>query len=545
MKKLLVILMVVAMASFLFVGCMPGVTPEPDPTPDPTPTPNQAPGITSTAITSGKVGVAYTYDVNATDPDGDTLTYSLTAAPAKMTIVATTGVISWKPTAAGVFEVAVKVSDTKLSDTQSFEITVAAADVTPPTIPTTVAPIIIAQDAGALVNKAEAANGIIVNGTGRTYAEIKLFIGGVLVSSGDVKIDGTWIVVIAKAELGKDGAKTLYATATETGYKESKKSNEVKFTLDTVAPGIAEVKATANAAATTTGGTAVTTTPSSGTVITTALTVTAANVEAGVWLLDMVTGVNLQITDPNGIQVTYAAIPVSTVFLAGVPIPGVSFTLKSGTGIGAFTTLGNVAFTSNVGADTISDVSAGFTVLAAGDVIIVTGSPNNNGAYTLGLASTTSLITLIPTDTLTTEVATAGVVTITPSPLAVGQHNRITCTAQTVTAAIGARATLKFNEAVSYTGAMAGTYGGLVAVDPQVYKEANDTCYWTSGLGAVAVYSTQTITVYGVADKAGNVGGTVTSPLSASCTVGIASATSLAPQNQNWIEKTNKKGSHP
>jgi hypothetical protein len=40
MKKLVIVLMVVAMASFLFVGCLPGVvTPEPTPTPTPTPTP--------------------------------------------------------------------------------------------------------------------------------------------------------------------------------------------------------------------------------------------------------------------------------------------------------------------------------------------------------------------------------------------------------------------------------------------------------------------------------------------------------------------------
>ena len=35
MKKLLLVLMVVAMASFLFVGCLPGLTPEPEPEPEP------------------------------------------------------------------------------------------------------------------------------------------------------------------------------------------------------------------------------------------------------------------------------------------------------------------------------------------------------------------------------------------------------------------------------------------------------------------------------------------------------------------------------
>jgi len=39
MKKLLLVIMVVAMASFLFVGCIPSPTPDPDPDPDPDPTP--------------------------------------------------------------------------------------------------------------------------------------------------------------------------------------------------------------------------------------------------------------------------------------------------------------------------------------------------------------------------------------------------------------------------------------------------------------------------------------------------------------------------
>ena len=123
MKKLLLVLSVVAMASFLFGGCLPGTV---------TPEVNEAPVITSTAITSATVGVAYTYDVNATDPDeGDVLTYSLSAKPTGMDIVAATGVISWTPAAAGTFSVVVSVSDGELSDTQSFDLTVSEAEVIP------------------------------------------------------------------------------------------------------------------------------------------------------------------------------------------------------------------------------------------------------------------------------------------------------------------------------------------------------------------------------------------------------------------------------
>jgi len=74
---------------------------------------NQAPGFTSTPITTATVGQPYTYDVDATDPDGDPLTYALTTAPAGMTINPTTGAIQWTPATAqtGNQAVAVRVED--------------------------------------------------------------------------------------------------------------------------------------------------------------------------------------------------------------------------------------------------------------------------------------------------------------------------------------------------------------------------------------------------------------------------------------------------
>jgi len=72
------------------------------------------------------VAAAYAYNVNATDPDGDTLTYSLTTNPTSMTIDSTTGVINWTPTSTqiGDHDLTVEVSDGELLDTQSFIITV-------------------------------------------------------------------------------------------------------------------------------------------------------------------------------------------------------------------------------------------------------------------------------------------------------------------------------------------------------------------------------------------------------------------------------------
>ena len=107
-KKLLLSLSVFFIA-FLFTGCFLF---------------NSSPVIESDPVTTAKEGAAYTYDVEATDPNGDTLTYSLTTSPTGMTINSNTGVINWTPAAAGSFEVTVEVSDSSKSDTQSFTITV-------------------------------------------------------------------------------------------------------------------------------------------------------------------------------------------------------------------------------------------------------------------------------------------------------------------------------------------------------------------------------------------------------------------------------------
>ncbi|MCU7860671.1 MAG: carboxypeptidase regulatory-like domain-containing protein [Candidatus Thiodiazotropha sp. (ex Lucinoma kastoroae)] len=59
---------------------------------------NQAPVITSTGPANAAVGQVYEYRVSATDPDGDALSFGLSAYPAGMEIDASTGVIRWIPT---------------------------------------------------------------------------------------------------------------------------------------------------------------------------------------------------------------------------------------------------------------------------------------------------------------------------------------------------------------------------------------------------------------------------------------------------------------
>jgi len=93
---------------------------------------NNAPVITSTAVTSVTKDELYSYDVNATDSDGDTLVYSLTTKPSGMSINSSTGLITWTPTTSGSYNVTVKVSDGELFATQSFTIAVSESGIIPP-----------------------------------------------------------------------------------------------------------------------------------------------------------------------------------------------------------------------------------------------------------------------------------------------------------------------------------------------------------------------------------------------------------------------------
>jgi RHS repeat-associated protein len=91
-------------------------------------------GYAVSVITNG--GTSYFYDVEATDPDGDSLSYTLIQSPAGMTISQTTGEIRWLPTSmeVGEHQVAVVVSDGRGgTDTQRFTISVLSFD-GPPSI---------------------------------------------------------------------------------------------------------------------------------------------------------------------------------------------------------------------------------------------------------------------------------------------------------------------------------------------------------------------------------------------------------------------------
>ncbi len=95
--------------------------------------------ITSTPPLQAWVSAEYTYDADATDPDGTVVTYSLGVAPAGITIDGTTGVLSWTPTAGqeGYHEVQVFAVDQDNSVAQQEFVVQVLAENQPPTITST------------------------------------------------------------------------------------------------------------------------------------------------------------------------------------------------------------------------------------------------------------------------------------------------------------------------------------------------------------------------------------------------------------------------
>jgi hypothetical protein len=86
---------------------------------------NRNPQFTTTPGTSAITGMPYSYNVMASDEDGDILTFSILKGPAGMTVNGTSGQISWIPESAGFFNVQLKISDGRGGETtQEFTITV-------------------------------------------------------------------------------------------------------------------------------------------------------------------------------------------------------------------------------------------------------------------------------------------------------------------------------------------------------------------------------------------------------------------------------------
>jgi hypothetical protein len=104
----------------------------------PTPPANRAPTITGTPATSVTAGNMYSFNPVGSDPDGNTLTYSIQNKPSWATFSASTGRLSGRPTTANVgtsARITITVSDATLSASlPSFTIQVMAPANRAPTI---------------------------------------------------------------------------------------------------------------------------------------------------------------------------------------------------------------------------------------------------------------------------------------------------------------------------------------------------------------------------------------------------------------------------
>jgi RHS repeat-associated protein len=109
---------------------------------------NQAPQIVSTPVTRAAQNQQYTYTVVATDPENDTLTYSLGRRPTGMTID-NQGLIRWTPTNTSPQTVEVIVSDSQgATSTQTYNIEVSTTAINnAPTITST--PVYLARPGSA------------------------------------------------------------------------------------------------------------------------------------------------------------------------------------------------------------------------------------------------------------------------------------------------------------------------------------------------------------------------------------------------------------
>ncbi len=98
--------------------------------------PNRAPTISGTPATTATVGVAYSFQPSASDPDGNTLAWSIENRPSWLTFNTSTGRLSGTPTAAGTASnIIIRVSDGTASATlPAFSITTSAAPLPPPSV---------------------------------------------------------------------------------------------------------------------------------------------------------------------------------------------------------------------------------------------------------------------------------------------------------------------------------------------------------------------------------------------------------------------------
>jgi len=201
---------------------------------------NHSPVISSLTANPSSVDIDESTSITciASDEDvGDTLTYAWSKSGG--TITGSGSAITWTaPSTEGTYAIACTVSDENgVEDRKSVYIVV---DESEEQLSSTVAPTISGGtdvDDG-YVNADDficgfTSCGLVFYGNGPGNAEIKIYINDICVDTCDALPQGFWTGFITNTELGADGVKTVYATATEDGLAESTHSNEITFILDT------------------------------------------------------------------------------------------------------------------------------------------------------------------------------------------------------------------------------------------------------------------------------------------------------------------------
>lgn len=187
------------------------------------PAPNRMPAITTTSLPSALAGQQYLFTVSATDPDNDTLVYTLVSGPSGMTINSASGGLSWSPTVAtsGSSQVSISVSDGRGgSDSKQFTLNV--SNIIPPAPP--------------VLNVQKTPTNVVltvISGTAEKNLTVKVFSSGTLI--GSVTADGQGAFSLPNVTLS-EGPNSFTAQAVNTAGIESLASTPLAIVLDTKPP---------------------------------------------------------------------------------------------------------------------------------------------------------------------------------------------------------------------------------------------------------------------------------------------------------------------
>jgi hypothetical protein len=211
-KKIIFLLLLLVFLSFT-TGCLGGLF-------------NNKPIIESTPEDTAKVGIEYTYEIEATDPDADdVLTYSLTEKPTGMTINTSTGAVSWTPTEAqvGEHQVIIEVSDGKVSVSQNFTITVAGALLS--------SIVVVPSEMTIYIGDSEEIISITAHYDNETIADIELDSDDVSYSSDDEEIATVTDLGVVNGESAGEAIITVSYTESYTEEDDITKTDTITVTI--------------------------------------------------------------------------------------------------------------------------------------------------------------------------------------------------------------------------------------------------------------------------------------------------------------------------